>query len=261
LNSIYTEIKSEEAQKSVGMILKQARQKHSIGNLNVIARELCIMPYLLKALEQDDFDSFPSYCYATGFVKNYSNYLGLDTKDIIARYEVEYAGLKESVVINFPEIEKHNGLVLKSIAGVTSLCLVILVGVWMSYNSLDAEEAIDSTPPVKLSMPATVETKTPVFEDNKSGAIFTDGARLKANQDVWVRLSDSNGTVRMEKILARGEDLIVPNDQGISLMTNNAAALSIYIDGMAVATLGGEGKIIENISLEQETLLEYSTLD
>jgi len=261
VNSICTDIKSDKAQKSVGKILKQARQKHVIRDLSVIARELCIKPYLLEALEQDDFGSFPSSCYAIGFIKNYSNFLGLDTKDVVARYEAEYAGLKECVVLDFPGVEKSRGLAIKSVAGIASLCAVIFVGVWSSYNNLDAEEAIDTAAPAILSTPVSAETEAPIVEAKQPAVLITDDVHLKANQDVWIRLSDSDGTVRMEKVLARGEDLIAPKDQGISLMTNNAAALSVYVDGSAVTALGGKGEIIENISLEQEKLLEFSMLD
>lgn len=261
MNSICTEIKSDKTQKSVGKILKQARRKHSIRDLNVIARELCITTYLLEALEQDDFGSFPSSCYAIGFIKNYSNYLGLDTKEVVARYEAEYEGSKDCVMLDFPEAETHNKLAIKSVAGIATFCIAIFVGVWSSYNNLDAGEAIEASAPTSLSAPVSVEPEITSQEIIKTTAMTSDDVRLKANQDVWVRLIDSDGAVRMEKILARGEDLIAPDDKGISLMTNNAAALSLYVDGSAVTALGVEGEIIENISFEQENLLEFKALD
>lgn len=261
VNSICTEIESGKTQGSVGKILRQARQKHAVRDLNVIARELCITPYLLEALEQDNFSSFPSSCYAIGFIKNYSNYLGLDTKEVIARYEAEYEGSKECVVLDFPEVEKHNKLAIRSMAGIASLCIAIFVGVWSSYNGIDAEEAIEASAPISALAPVSIEPETIEVQEIITTTMNTDDVRLKANQDVWVRLTGSDGRVRMEKILVRGEDLIAPDDQGISLMTNNAAALSVYVDGAAVKVLGDEGEIIENISFEQKKLLELTTLD
>lgn len=257
MNSICTEIKSEETLESVGKILRQARQKHKVRDLNVIAEELCIKPYLLEALEQGKFESFPSSCYATGFLKNYATYLGLDTKDVAARYEAEYAGSTDCVVLSFPEAEKHNNLPIRSVAGIATLCIVLFVGVWTNIDRLDAEEIPQAIMPANLP-----STKTPVSVDEAPQvvAMAAGEVRLKATQDVWVRLSERDGTILIEKILAKGEDLIAPQTEGLSLMTNNAAALSVYVDGKAVNALGSEGEIIEKIALEQEKLLTLSMI-
>ena len=107
--------------------------------------------YLLEALEQGDFGSFPSSCYATGFLKNYAALLGLDTKDIVSRYEAEYAGSNESVVLSFPEAENYRVLPVKSIAGIATLCVAIFVGAWVSYDNFSvAEETEDTFVPTNL---------------------------------------------------------------------------------------------------------------
>lgn len=260
MNSISTDIKSEETQESVGKILKQARLEHKVKDLNVIAEDLCIKAYFLEALEQGDFGSFASSCYATGFLKNYATFLGLDTKEVVAKYEAEYAGSNECVVLTFPEVEKYNLFPIKSVAGIATLCITIFFGVWASYDSTDAEEVSDMVEPTMLHSSAA--TAVPLVEKpvETIAVVASDELLLKANQDVWVRLSESDGTVVVEKILNKGEDLVAPKTQGLSLMTNNAAALSVHLDGEVVNTLGYEGEIIENIALEQEKLLELTML-
>ena len=243
---------------SVGKILKQARQKHKVRDLNVIADELCIKPYLVEALEQGDFESFPSSCYATGFLKNYASYLGLDTKEVVGRYVAEYAGSKECVVLTFPEAEKYNILPIKSIAGIATLCIAIFVGVWTGFDRLDAEEVTETFVSGNLHSSAT----PPSMESAPSGlAAMSDEVRLTASQDVWVRLVEKDGTIFVEKILLRGEDLIASQSRGLSLMTNNAAALSVYVDGEVTSALGDEGEIIENITFKHQSLAELTMLD
>lgn len=263
MNSISTDINSDGALESVGTILLNARQQHKIKDLNVIAEELCIKPYLLEALEQGDFGSFPSSCYATGFLKNYAALLGLDTKDIVSRYEAEYAGSNESVVLSFPEAENYRVLPVKSIAGIATLCVAIFVGAWVSYDNFSvAEETEDTFVPTNLHSEIKVTEPiieaVPLVEENIKGG--NDELRLEANQDVWVRLSESDGTVFVEKILNKGENLVAPTDQTLDLMTNNAAALSVYVDGQSVTSLGRQGEIIEKVTLKHEKLLELSML-
>lgn len=257
MNSICTEVTSEKTLESVGKILSQARQEHKIRDLNVIAEDLCIKSYLLEALEQGKFESFPSSCYAIGFLKNYAAYLDLDIKDVVSRYEEEYEGSKECVVLTFPEAEKHNSLPIKSIAGIATLCVILCLGVWANMGRFDQAVTPQEPAPKNLhTTKAHVEAKV-VPEIT---TMISDDVRLKANQDVWVRLSEQDGTVLVEKILSKGEDLIAPESDGVSLMTNNAAGLSVYVDGKAVNALGAEGEIIENIALEQEKLLTLSML-
>ena len=67
------------------------------------------------------------------------------------------------------------------------------------------------------------------MESAPSGlAAMSDEVRLTASQDVWVRLVEKDGTIFVEKILLRGEDLIASQSRGLSLMTNNAAALVLF---------------------------------
>ncbi len=258
MNSIGTGIEFIEAQKSVGRILKQARQKHTVRDLNIIADDLYIKPYLLEALELDDFGSFPSSCYATGFLKNYSNYLGLNTNEVIALYEKEYAGSTQGVVLSFPEAEKYNSFPIKSVAGIAMICVALFFGVWTSYDRLDAEETPELLVPTSLQSEAT-----PVeFSENNAAVVSgtSDEVRLKASEDVWVRISEEDGTVLVDKILVKGENLISPKPFGLNLMTNNAGALSIFVGEKEVVSLGADGEIRENVILEQEKLLKLSML-
>jgi cytoskeletal protein RodZ len=62
---------------TIGEILKRAREarKLSIEDVN---RETKISVKVIRALEQDDMDSFASETYLKGFLRNYAIYLGLD---------------------------------------------------------------------------------------------------------------------------------------------------------------------------------------
>ncbi|MDA9553246.1 DUF4115 domain-containing protein [Emcibacteraceae bacterium] len=276
MNKISTDIKAEQELESVGKIIKKARQEHSIRNLNTISEELCIRPHLLEALEQGNFNSFPSACYATGFLRNYATFLGLDTADIIAKYEAEYAGSKESVVLSFPEADHQNDFPIKSMAGVASLCIAIFAGVWVTNNSLDAEEAADII--VKTSTKSTlvveempekkiavqeVSAKAPIAEkENMVIAAPAMGGAIsfQANDDVWVRISSEDGETVIEKLMTKGESLIPPEQSGLMLMTNNAGALTVSLGDNIVKSLGLEGQILENVALIQEKLIELSML-
>lgn len=265
MNSICSDIKSGDTSVSVGKLLRQARQKHSVRDLNVISRELCISSYLLEALEEDDFSAFPSSCYAIGFLRNYSDFLKLDTNDFVARYEHEYAGSKECVVLSFPEVEYSDEFPIKRTAGIAMLSIAILFGVWSSFNKLDAEEVsvtnlptgnlssveeINTSPQIETILNSQENELPPVSEPPIKIAALSPDVLLKANEDVWIRLATADGLVLVEKILEKGENFVAPKSSGLKLMTNNAAALVVYVNSKPLEALGGKGKIFEGIILD-----------
>lgn len=69
--------------RTVGEMLKEARieKKYSLED---IERGTKIRLKFLQAMERDDFAQMPSLSYAKGFIKNYSEFLGLNSKTVLA---------------------------------------------------------------------------------------------------------------------------------------------------------------------------------
>lgn len=69
----------------IASTLKEAR--HRLGlTLEEAERSTRIRAHYLEALEQGEIQSIPSQVQARGFLKNYSEYLGLDSGPILQRY-------------------------------------------------------------------------------------------------------------------------------------------------------------------------------
>ncbi len=65
-----------------GEILRSSREKKGY-TLEQVARDTNIARKYLNALEEENFSIFPGEPYLIGFLRNYSDYLGLDSKEII----------------------------------------------------------------------------------------------------------------------------------------------------------------------------------
>ncbi|HEY9593229.1 MAG TPA: helix-turn-helix domain-containing protein, partial [Spirochaetia bacterium] len=70
---------------SIGEKLRTARERNNL-TIDQIARETHVAKRFLKALEDEDFSVFPGETYALGFLRSYSEYLGLDAEELIAIY-------------------------------------------------------------------------------------------------------------------------------------------------------------------------------
>ena len=73
---------------SFGKILKTTREEKGIP-LEVIAQEIAISSNYLVALEEEDLDAFPGATYASGFLRNYSDYLGSDTQYLLGLFRAK----------------------------------------------------------------------------------------------------------------------------------------------------------------------------
>lgn len=70
---------------TAGQVIKNKRE--SLGkNLNTVCVDTKIQKRFLEYIENDQFDQFDSEIFASGFIKIYSKYLGLDVQKILALY-------------------------------------------------------------------------------------------------------------------------------------------------------------------------------
>ncbi len=78
----------EEKKETVGQFLRKEREKRNIS-LEAVAKVTRITRENLEALEKDDFQVISAPVFVRGFLRNYANYLGLDPKEVIARYDAQ----------------------------------------------------------------------------------------------------------------------------------------------------------------------------
>ena len=69
-----------------GKKLTEARTARGL-DFDQVSRETNITRRYLEALEREDFSVFPGEPYLLGFLRNYCEYLGLSSSEIIASYK------------------------------------------------------------------------------------------------------------------------------------------------------------------------------
>jgi len=82
---------------TVGQDLRAARLRRG-DDLATVSRALKIRKDHLEALEEDHFEALPGRTYAVGFIRSYSDYLGLDPVQCVERFKREIAGRGEAPV-------------------------------------------------------------------------------------------------------------------------------------------------------------------
>jgi cytoskeleton protein RodZ len=130
------------------------------------------------------------------------------------------------------------------------------------------EVAVVAPAPAEFSSePAIIAL--PEIEDSQSstGDISTDregrtyGARnaaariiLRAKENTWVQVRDEEENVVLTQMLQAGDRYLVPNRDGLRLMTGNAGSLDISVDGESVPAVGERGESRRDVRLDPDLL-------
>ena len=90
--------------RTVGEILKKSRLKKKIALQEIEERTKIRKEYLL-ALEKDHYQNLPPATYIQGFIKNYSQVLGLNPEPLLAIFRRDFKG-RTKKISNLEELAK-----------------------------------------------------------------------------------------------------------------------------------------------------------
>ncbi len=162
--------------KTVGEILRQARAERGF-TLEQVEKSTKIRKKFLIAIESDEYSSLPSQAYAKGFVKNYSEFLGLNSRNVMAFFRRQTMEVPKSKLLPKGVTEPLNESVLQlTPTRFVALLLVGLVGVFLVYFGLQYRR-LQEPPTITIEAPAegavTNQTKIDVLGQTESDATVT----------------------------------------------------------------------------------------
>ncbi len=106
---------------------------------------------------------------------------------------------------------------------------------------------------------ATPPTPPPVAAPPTDGRVFgavNDPVRvvIRSKGESWVQVRDADNQAVMTRVLRAGDQYRVPNRTGLTLMTGNAGALEVTVDGQPAPALGPTGMVRRAVPLDPERL-------
>lgn len=136
---------------TVGFMLKEARlgKGYTLKQVEVSTK---IREKFLEAIECDDYSLLPSVSYAKGFVKNYSEFLGLDSNRVLAFFRRQSKDAPKSSLL--PPQPLRTNLTFFQLTPTRFILLLVggIVGVFFLYFLLQYR-AIQFPPPVSIESP------------------------------------------------------------------------------------------------------------
>ncbi|NQT89807.1 MAG: DUF4115 domain-containing protein [Candidatus Omnitrophica bacterium] len=180
---------------TIGNTLKSARQAKHLS-LEDIFEKTRIHPHVLSALEEDRYDKILNSAYIRSFLREYSTYLSLDTRMILAEYDKAHPKDKQQIVETPPEEEKGFAFpqidLIKAVRTLTVIAgsiLVVMALIFLLKTTGKAFKSIsqyfkDKKPP-KVTEPAKPKKAKPKkSRPEKKVAAKPKGAPKQAAQDI-----------------------------------------------------------------------------
>ena len=150
----------------VGEILRRTRF-HYGQSLQQIESILRIRASQLEALEQGDVAKLPGRVYAIGFVRSYSEYLGLDGDKMVHLFKEQSVGRKAKPDLSFPVPASESKVPNLAIIAGSLFGFVVLVG-FVAFLMFPREQ--------KNEIPAVPETLTTSQLNEAPPLVTTDNA-------------------------------------------------------------------------------------
>lgn len=183
--------------KKLGEILKDTRAQKRLSQEDV-ASQLLLKKEVIRAIEEGDWANLPQAPYVRGFIKNYSELLGLDWRRLLALYRAEY---DERKYLKRPKEHKRRLMFTPNLIPPITAALGVII--FIAYLILQYTSIL-SAPQVEIYSPQN-DTTTTAAVIEVSGKTEEDTTISIDGQLVNV---DESGNFNYQIKLADGKNVI-----------------------------------------------------
>jgi len=131
-------------QETIGRVLRRTREENGL-DLQQVSQVLRIRYFYLDAIEKGNFDRLPGPAYATGFIRTYANFLGLDPDSVIQGYKLERDRPSVEGNLTFPTPEQETRIPGAAFLLIGVLAAALAYGGWF-YLRERPEGVLDLVP-------------------------------------------------------------------------------------------------------------------
>jgi cytoskeleton protein RodZ len=225
----------------IGSTLREARVRRKL-TLQQVEEDTKIRVKYVQAMENEDFDVVPSPTYVKGFLRTYSEYLGLDPRMILDEYRSRFMPNEEiepfsgSSALGRPRRQRRRS----NLAFVAVAALLVLALVWI-LGRTSGEQGSGAPPPVAVVTSTPSRSVSPSVQPTKSVVPYK-GAQLVVltENPCWleVRRGDATGTVVYLATLPGGASRRFRDPQALYVRFGDPVGVRVRVNGGPAEALG-----------------------
>ena len=263
---------------SFGEELRREREIRGIS-LKEIADATKISKRFLEAIERNDHRTLPAPVFTRGFVREYAKYLGLNADEMVNRYNyaaagddrIEKSAHLERLVTPPPPPVKEKPFRVSGIPPwyaridrnviVTAIILgaLAVLGYWAFRHKRETsaaarEEAQTVTTTHAAPKAATATTASTPPATTSSAADQALHLVIEATARSWIVLEADGKTVLNDE-MSKGDRASYDARERFRFRTiGNAGGVTLTLNDVALAPLGGDGDVVHDKVLDRELL-------
>ena len=153
----------------IGSTLKHARRLQGL-KISDVSQHLRISVDYLSKLESGAFDQLPAPAYATGFLRSYGQYVGLDPSTLVARYTALSAKAATIPTYKMPMSTRPPQRSAPVIASMLVVCAGIAYGGWYWINGGDVNDQMAMAPSEIVETPSIPAAMQDTLIDQRVGS-------------------------------------------------------------------------------------------
>ena len=260
---------------SFGEELRREREIRGIS-LKEIADATKISRRFLEAIERNDHKTLPAPVFTRGFVREYARYLGLNSEEMVNRYNFAAAGddrieksdhlerlVHPEPATPAPQPAKKTGIpppyarIDRNVI-VTAIIIAALAGVTWWAVATKRLRTTGSTPDPVVTAPAPAAalptTAPPIATDTATAAPADDGRlhlTMEVTENSWVTLEVDGATALNDEVQAGTTRTFDADGQFRFRTIGNAAGLTLTLNGRKLPPLGDEGEVVRNRTFDR----------
>jgi cytoskeletal protein RodZ len=229
---------------SFGIGAKLRRERVGKGlAIDDISRDTRIAPRFLEAIETDDYSSLPGLIFTRNFVRQYALILKLDPNPLLAELpkpDESTAPLPAAPLRPRSTYHRDRRRRLMITSGVWLLLLGgagLAAYMYFEHSKRAAPQIAANAPP-----PSTARSTAP--STTPSTTLAPVQVSLTAHQRAWIQVS-ADGRITFIGTLQPNETKEVSATEQVKVLTGNAGALTISLNGKTLESLGPPGQVRE----------------
>ena len=244
----------------VGDILRRTRE-HYGRTIDEVEAALRIRASQVEALENNNSKGLPGRVYAIGFVRSYSEYLGLDGDKMVELFKSQSANDEAEPELHFPAPPSDGYAPPLWVMAGCAVVAILLLTFWFGQNN-ENRAIVEDIPPVPEALQTAVapepepEPETPVIEEKPK-----EGIILNIRKNSWIEIRDKKGNTMLSRVLKAGDQYFVPDRPDLTISIGNAAGVEVEVNGQKLRQLGGQGKVLRRLPLDAKYLQENFALE
>jgi len=263
---------------NLGSFLKEKRKAKGLS-LEQVSEETRIKLSYLKALEEEKYELLPALLYKKIFLKAYADYLGLNFEEIINKFSIDGAKIREKEeTLSVPPVKKevqtsesvsgrrgkinyNSWLVIAGILLGIIIILLFIMNQQLSKYDKDIREGINEArlgPSFPVSDSAKQESRPVIKEEVKKVPSQTIGMtlRLEGLDRTWAMVIGDGDTL-FSGFINNGMQMEYQAQDYFKLTLGRAWVVQGFLNGEKLKSFGPMGKSIYGREINKNNYKDF----